>query len=792
MKTKKFIYIFVVHVQVDILFIRNENKILILLSPGIFAGRKPGGHVREVGAETRVSSRGRIVKPVQRNERTQITNTTQQQNDARTARRRSRVAKRAGNNRVKAAKNVSGETTGSGNQRKQYPLRRSGSTGNKVRQRSGSRNNKKEKNTPSDAADSGEVENKSEGNDIVDDDVVAEEVSNAKEKLTVADKSENLAELASRNCSVTSAQSATTVCVEINECRKRDSDSEEVTEQFPIEDHEVIHVIKTQKDAADNNFSAPIKVETTKEERHFIHAIGGHRIESDDSTVKEGNSLPKIEAVGADASGEWNRVPDVINRPLDVKRQIKKESTETTDTGVAAIQHEIETKRELTSDKMDSIVKDEVDNGSKDKSGPDLNEMDVKKEEDESSNGPSPTGGSRGCSPTGSSGHVTGSPGEENKAEVPAITGDSRKSPMTFSPADSHAANSGGVNIDSKNSGSPSANLNSQTSLAHTGTIVNANVGKSLPSATMDNEDSGDYMEYNCPKKKFLKAMKSHSTTPPAGGGPGKGASVTAGGGTETSASGNHGNQSTAGRAAVGETGAKQLVATTTPAATITTTTTTTNNNVPPKAPFNLRSCIDRIMESPEIRECLRNTSDTDGREPALKVLNNRAMDPPPQQKILNAISAGEMRSRSGSATLHPEMRPRGLEGFVGRDEDGRPRAGSGTLPADMRPRAGTLPGGILARVKVTQAGTPAMAGAATEMRMSPIEMRQRAATASYPSGHPPRSVEQPSPQYRQGEYDHYFLEHIILTRSRLIMTKNVVLVGDIYYLKASLSKLRA
>ena len=724
-----------------------------MLSRGTFTGRKPGGHVREVGAETRVSSRGRIVKPVQRNERTQITNTTQQQNDARTARRRSRVAKRAGSNRVKAAKNASGETTGSGNQRKQYPLRRPGSTGNKVRQRSGSRSNQKEKNTPSDATDSGEVENKSERN-VVDD----EEVLNAKDKLTVTDKSKNLADLAYRSCSVTSAQSATTVSVEINECRKRDSDSEEVTEQFPTEDREVIHFIKTHKDAADNNLSAPIKVEATKEKRHFIHTIGGHKIESDDSTVKGANSLPQIEAASADASGEWIRVPDVSDEHLDIKGEITKETTATTDAGVAAIQHEIGTKREINSNRMDSVIKDEVDNGPKDKSGPDLNEMGIKKEEDEGGKGPSPTGGSRGSSPTGSSFHMTGSPGEENKAEVPGIIGDSKKSPVTSSTADSLAANNGGVNIDSGN-GSPSANLNSQTSLVQTGTVVNANVAKSLPSATMDNEDSGDYMEYNCPKKKFLKAMKSHGTTPPAGGGPGKNASVTAGGSTESSASGNHGNQSTAERAAVGEAGAKQLVATTTPAAT--TTTTTTNNNVPPKAPFNLRSCIDRIMESPEIRECLRNTSDTDSREPALKVLSNRAMDPPPQQpKILSAISAGEMRSRSGSATLHPEMRPRGLEGFVARDEDGRPRAGSGTLPADMRPRAGTLPGGILARVKVTQAGTPAMAGAATEMRMSPIEMRQRAATASYPSGHPPRSAEQPSPQYRQGEYDCYFLEH--------------------------------
>ena len=66
--------------QVEILFSGNENKRLIFLSRGIFAGRKPGGHVREVGAETRVSSRGRIVKPVRRNERTQVTNTTQQQN----------------------------------------------------------------------------------------------------------------------------------------------------------------------------------------------------------------------------------------------------------------------------------------------------------------------------------------------------------------------------------------------------------------------------------------------------------------------------------------------------------------------------------------------------------------------------------------------------------------------------------------------------------------------------------------------------------------------------------------
>ena len=716
-----------------------------------------------MGAETRVSSRGRIVKPVRRNERTQVTNTTQQQNDARTARRRSRVAKRAGSSKVKAAKNVSSETTRSGNQRKQYPLRRSSSTGNKGGRPTGSRNNKKEKNTSADAADSSEIENKSERNDLVDDDVkvqnaVEEEVLQAKEKLTVTDKIENLGELASHSCSIiTGAQSVTTVSVEINESRKRDSGSEEVTEQFPTEDHKVIHLIKTQKDSADNNSSAVLEVEATKKERHFINTIGGHKAESNDSTVIGGNSPLKVEAINADASGEWNRVPDGNQRPVDLKQDPKKETISITDVIVTAVHHRIETK-EVTSDRMDSVVKDEIDNEPKDRSDPDLNETDSKKDADEGGKGPSPTGSSRGGSPTGSSSHVTGSPGEENKAEASATPGDSSKCPMTLNAVDSHAANNGGVNIDSSNC-SASANLNSQTSLLQTGTTVNANVAKSFPSETMDNEDSGDYMEYNCPKKKFLKAMKSHGTGPPAVGGPSKDTSVTGGGdggGNETlSVSGNHGNQFTAERAAVGEARAKQQVATMALAATTTTTTaaTTTNNNVPPKAPFNLRSCIDRIMESPEIRECLRNTSDTDSREPSLQVLNNRAMDPPPQQKILNAISAGEIRSRSGSATVHPEMRPRGFEGFAGRDEEGRPRAGSGTLPADMRPRAGTLPRGILARMKVTQAGTPAMAGPAVEMRMSPVEMRQRAATASYPSGHPARTAEQPSPQYRQGKY---------------------------------------
>ena len=703
----------------------------------IFTGRKPGGYVREAGVvEPTVSSRGRIVKPVRRNERTQLTtSTSQQQNDARRTRRRSRVAKKAGT-ATRKGKDVRCEATGSGNQRKQYPLRRPSSTGNKVGRPLGSfKRGKKVKNTEEAERDDNDILEDPEPDiaDNIGDGIVSTEKQKQADIQTVTNKNEN----STRDGSL-SSQSVVTVTAEINNGNseinkenreKKSGENIKITRKIPGSSSVNEQNIITTKGETDNRNYSSISVNQERNaENASVHSGDGHKIETngaDNNNIQQKRNIAKLDSDAEPCKVSNSECESVV----DLKPEVQ-ETSVLVHQGASLIVYKTEIKSDfsgvLTGDsKMDGVGKEDVETGGRDNADP-------------QSNGgakPYPEPGkdcgeySNRSSPSVSVGHVTASPGQDQKADVPmATTEESRKSPSGNGTGATDNASSKLKNV----SNSPA--LNSSSTINSTTAVLPATVDTST-------YDPGEYIKYKCPKKKFLEAMKSQSTSTRSR------SSQKAGSHTSFSPGANEmpvrdssqGDQAADRTSGVGDARAQHGSSSRSAANSIPASAMTNNNNSHMKGPslnLNLRTLIDRVFDSKAMEETLRNTSDIEKKGNTLRVLNSRAMDPPQNKLLNNAVSVGEMRARSGSGTLPSDMQPR----TGGNDHFGQ---------QEGRPRAGTLPAGILARMRSTQASTPPVTGGA-EMRMSPVEMRQRAGTGSYRQ----HTREQPSPHhYRHGEY---------------------------------------
>ena len=733
-----------------------------------------------------MSSRGRIVKPIKRNEHTLITKTTtdtsqQQQDGARWTRRRSRVAKVAAGNVSKKSENVSKEQAGSRNQRKTYPLRRQSGTGRRVGRPTGSyKRGRKVKNTASSETDGSNIIKETTCDVIIN--KSADEQRRPDTRTLATEKSENNNEHFG-----VSARSVITVTAEISQdCVTYERKSQKV---------KVPSINKQEKIIRRKDVDVCSQADDNRQP-----GDGDHKTEFDFSRRGEiGAAFSETSHQGvakSDCSSDNNKVS--INVGVKASVLIKQEVGDTVvHEGVGQVEKSdrTETKSEfspdtLTScdtDRMELVGKEEdseTGKSSQDKaehqsSGgakQDLNANAterVKNQMDGEESGQRSKGSPASLmigSPASSVSHLTGRPGQEQKTDVVTMAATSE---ITNSPRNSAATTT--CTTTNNTAGSTTSQSPKTNSSSHSLSYTPSSTAKAVTSVSAENHGADEYIRYKCPKKKFLEAMKIHNTTTTntIGGlltgskrtsadvGPNE-AITPDRGGKQPCSPGDRSTESqdfTDFRFSAGGDAVRNTNQSTTQYNASKERPNSNNDNMQThvgtaKAPFNLRTCIDKIMESNVIRECLRNTGDREGRDTSLQVLNDRRMDPPPpQQKVFNNVCSAEIRARSNSATLQTDMRQRArgaTEGFL--PQEMRHRNGSGTLPADRRPRAGTWPAGIPACVRVTQGQTatpPLVSGG--EMRVSPVEMHQRSGALCYPPGIPPHTNEQLSPHYRHG-----------------------------------------